>query len=38
MNDPVHHPSHCMAGPPCPGCGRPIEYLDFEIERLKKES
>lgn len=37
MNDPVHHPSH-YDGPPCPGCGRPIEYLDFEIERLKKES
>lgn len=28
-SDPVHHPSHYTGGPPCPGCGRPIECIDI---------
>ncbi|OCK13482.1 DUF3310 domain-containing protein [Cutibacterium avidum] len=28
-SDPVHHPQHYTGGPPCPGCGRPIECIDI---------
>ncbi len=28
-SDPVHHPAHYTGGPPCPGCGRPIECIDI---------
>ena len=26
--DMVNHPPHYTGGPPCPGCGRPIECID----------